>query len=238
MSFTRRHFLQSLGAGAVLLATGFPGLGRAAGRKIVILGAGFGGSTAAKYLKMLDPSLQVTLVDRAAAHVSCVMSNEVIVGMRDISSITLPHKTVADKYGVTFVQAEIQGLDATRKTVRTSAGDLAYDKLIVSPGIAMDYDEKQGFDAEMRQSVPHAWIGGPQTLQLRDMLANAKKGDTLLIRTPKVIYRCPPGPYERICLISDFARQRGCSVVALDPNPGIASKAPLFRAALEFRESV
>lgn len=234
MNFTRRNFLQSLGAGAALSVMGFPFLASAApSAKVVILGAGFGGSTTAKYLKMLAPGLNVTLIDRASAHTSCVLSNEVVAGLQNISHITLPHKAIADKYGVKFVQAEVQGLDAKKKTVKTSAGSFSYDKLVVAPGISMDYDEKNGFDAAMQAAIPHAWIGGPQITRLAGMLENVKKGGTVLVRVPKAIYRCPPGPYERICLLSDMAKRRGFKVIALDSNPQIVSKGPLFKAAFE-----
>jgi sulfide dehydrogenase [flavocytochrome c] flavoprotein subunit len=182
---------------------------------------------------MLDPSLDVTMVDRFDAHVCCPLSNEVIFGFRDISFSTMPHKTLADKYGVRFIQAEVTGLDATKKTVQTSTGEISYDKLIVSPGIGMDYDVANGFDEEMQKAIPHSWIGGPQTIWLRDMFKNLKKGSSILLRTPKAIYRCPPGPYERASLMADFAKKNDCKVTVLDPNPGIVSKGPLFEAGFK-----
>lgn len=235
MKFTRRSFIQTMAASAALIAVGCSreSTKTSAVKRVLILGGGYGGSTAAKYLKILDPTLEVTLVDRNEVHISCAMSNEVILGLRDISFITLPHKTLVDTYGVKFVQATVEALDAQKKIVKTSAGNLSYDKLIVAPGIGMDYDEENGFDAEMQKAIPHAWIGGPQTVQLRDMIKNVKKGSTLLIRTPMAVYRCPPGPYERISLLSDFAKKNDCKVIALDPNPQIVSKAPLFRAGFD-----
>ncbi|MDR2884018.1 MAG: NAD(P)/FAD-dependent oxidoreductase [Deferribacteraceae bacterium] len=238
-NITRRSFLTAVAAGAVVTATGCnkktstPAPATPAVKRIVVLGAGFGGSTAAKYLKMLDPTLDVTLVDRSAAHTSCPLSNEVIFGLRDISFITLPHKPFADRYGIRFVQAEVMGLDASKKIVRTSEGEISYDKLIVSPGIGMDYDVANGFDSEMQKAIPHAWIAGEQTIWLRDMIKNVKKGSTLLLRTPKTIYRCPPGPYERASLMADFAKKSGCKVTVIDPNPGIVSKAPRFQAGFD-----
>lgn len=234
MKTTRRSFIKTVAAGSIIAGMGGNVYAQSKKpRKILVLGGGYGGSSAAKYLKILDPSLEVTMVDRNASHVSCALSNEIVFGIRDISYITMPHKTIVDKYGVKFVQAEVTSLDAKKKTVSTSAGNLTYDKLIVSPGIGMDYDVENGFDSEMQKNYPHAWIAGPQTIQLRDMLKKVKKGSTLLLRTPKVIYRCPPGPYERSSLLGDFAKRNGCKVTILDANPKIASKAPLFQAAFE-----
>lgn len=204
-----------------------------AGKTVVIAGGGYGGSTAAKYLKLLDPSINVILIDRNADHVSCAMSNEVIFGIRDIKEITMPLNRLAEKYGIEFKQAEVTGLDGEKKVLKTSAGDFAYDILIVSPGISMDYDPALNFTAERQKEIPHAWIAGPQTMQLKDMVSKIKAGDTVIFRTPVALYRCPPGPYERACLFGNEALKKGAKVVVLDPNPQIMSKKPLFEAAFK-----
>ena len=204
-----------------------------AGKTVVIAGGGYGGSTAAKYLKLLDPSVNVILIDRNADHVSCAMSNEVIFGLRDIKEITMPLNRLAEKYGIEFKQAEVTGLDDEKKILKTSAGDFAYDVLIVSPGISMDYDPALNFTAERQKEIPHAWIAGPQTMQLKDMVSKIKAGDTVIFRTPVALYRCPPGPYERACLYGNEALKKGAKVVVLDPNPQIMSKKPLFEAAFK-----
>lgn len=204
-----------------------------AGKTVVIAGGGYGGSTAAKYLKLLDPSVNVILIDRNADHVSCAMSNEVIFGLRDIKEITMPLNRLAEKYGIEFKQAEVTGLDGEKKILKTSAGDFAYDVLIVSPGISMDYDPALNFTAERQKEIPHAWIAGPQTMQLKDMVSKIKAGDTVIFRTPVALYRCPPGPYERACLYGNEALKKGAKVVVLDPNPQIMSKKPLFEAAFK-----
>lgn len=204
-----------------------------AGKTVVIAGGGYGGSTAAKYLKLLDPSINVILIDRNADHVSCAMSNEVIFGLRDIKEITMPLNRLAEKYGIEFKQAEVTGLDGEKKILKTSAGDFAYDVLIVSPGISMDYDPALNFTAERQKEIPHAWIAGPQTMQLKDMVSKIKAGDTVIFRTPVALYRCPPGPYERACLFGNEALKKGAKVVVLDPNPQIMSKKPLFEAAFK-----
>lgn len=201
------------------------------GNTVVIAGGGYGGATTAKYLKILNPSINVILVDRNAEHVSCAMSNEVIFGLRDISEITMPLKRLADNHGIDFRQAEVTGLDGKKKILKTSSGDIAYDKLVVSPGISMDYDPALSFTEDKQASMPHAWIAGKQTEILRDMVSQIKSGDTVILRTPVALYRCPPGPYERACLFGSTALKKGAKVIVLDPNPQIMSKKPLFEKA-------
>lgn len=202
-----------------------------AGHTVVIAGGGYGGATTAKYLKILNPAINVILVDRNAEHVSCAMSNEVIFGLRDISEITMPLKRLADNHGIDFRQAEVTGIDSEKKILKTSAGDIAYDKLVVSPGISMDYDPALNFTDDKQAAIPHAWIAGKQTEQLRDMVSQIKTGDTVIFRTPLALYRCPPGPYERACLYGNTALKKGAKVIVLDPNPQIMSKKPLFEKA-------
>ncbi len=231
---SRRTLLKSVPAAAAVCSGLFPAVSQAApAKKVVIAGAGYGGSTAAKYLKLLDPSIEVTLVDRKDVHVSCAMSNEVLFGYKDFKDINIPHKILADRYGVKFVKAEVSGLDPKKKRLITSAGDMPYDKLIVSPGIDVDYDEKAGFDAEMQKVFPHAWIAGDQTLMLKSMIDGLKKGASVLIRTPKALYRCPPGPYERSSLMAEKLKALGGKLTVLDPNPKIMSKEPLFKNGFE-----
>ncbi len=201
------------------------------GQTVVIAGGGYGGATTAKYLKILNPAINVILIDRNENHVSCAMSNEVIFGLRDISEITMPLKRMADKYGIEFKHAEVTGLDSEKKILKTSKGDVAYDKLVVSPGISMDYDPALNFTEAEQAKIPHAWIAGKQTEQLRDMVNNIKAGDTVIFRTPLALYRCPPGPYERACLFGSAALKKGAKVIVLDPNPQIMSKKPLFEKA-------
>ena len=142
------------------------------GHTVVIAGGGYGGATTAKYLKILNPAINVILVDRNAEHVSCAMSNEVIFGLRDMSEITMPLKRLADNHGIDFRQAEVTGLDKEKKVLKTSAGDISYDKLVVSPGISMDYDPALNFTEDKQAKYPHAWIAGKQTEQLRDMVSD------------------------------------------------------------------
>lgn len=233
-NINRRNFLKTTAAtGAALMAFGGSAYAqnKSKSAKILILGGGFGGSTAAKYLKLLKPDLDITLVDRKDAHVSCVMSNEVIFGLSPDSKIILDHSVLNKKYGIKFIKGEVLSFDAKTKTVKTSQGDLKYDILIVSPGIGYLYEPEKGYTEEVQKLFPAAWVAGDQTFQLKKQVDGMKKGDTVIIRTPKALYRCPPGPYERSCLMAERAKKVGAKVIVLDPNKGIVSKAPLFTEA-------
>lgn len=236
-NINRRNFLKTTAvAGAAIMMSNEMvayGQNKVTSVKILILGGGFGGSTAAKYLKLLKPDLDITLVDRKDHHVSCVMSNEVIFGLSPESKIILEHSVLNKKYGVKFVKAEVLSFDAKTKTVKTSQGDLKYDILIVSPGIGYLYETEKGYTEDVQKLFPAAWVAGEQTLLLKKQVDGMKKGDTVIIRTPKALYRCPPGPYERACLMAERAKKVGAKVIVLDPNKGIVSKAPLFTVAFE-----
>lgn len=236
--FNRRSFLKAIAlsslAPAVITGNVFAAESKSKkAMRVVIVGGGYGGSTAAKYMKLLKPDAEVTMIDRNPSHTSCAVSNEYIFGISPLSKIQHDHAKLVKNYGVKFIQAEVTGLDAKKKAVKTSVGDISYDKLIVSPGIGYDYDEKAGFNEAMRKAIPAAWIAGPETILLKKQLDALKKGGTVLIRTPKVLYRCPPGPYERASLMANFVKKLGGKVVVIDPNPGIVSKAPLFKAGFE-----
>lgn len=202
--------------------------------RVVIAGGGYGGATAAKYLKLLDPSIDVTLIDRFKDHVSCALSNEVIFGLRNKKEITKNLPALAKKYGFKFVSANVLSLDKDKKVLKTSSGEFAYDKLIVSPGIDMDVDPNLKLSEDViNTKIPHSWIAGKQTDLLMSQVKGVKKGDLIVFRAPKAPYRCPPGPYERGCLFAEYAKKVGAKVLFLDPNPTIVSKKPLFEKAFK-----
>ena len=235
-NLTRRNFLKvSANSVAALSVLGFASQSFAKEENqinVVIAGGGYGGSTAAKYLKLLNPAINVTLIDRNVNHVSCAMSNEVIFGLRKIKEITKSLPNLAKKYGFNFVQANVTSLDKENKILKTSNGEFKYDKLLVSPGIDMDIDPNLNFSEEdIEKNIPHSWIAGKQTETLMKLIKKVKKGDTMVLRTPKVPYRCPPGPYERACLFGEYAKKKGAKLIVLDPNPTIMSKKPLFEKA-------
>ena len=234
MKFSRREFMQwTAAAGATTLAGCATTGGGSAGR-VVVIGAGIGGGTAAKYVKMWAPDIDVTVVEREAGFISCPISNLVLAGNTTINEISRDYGGLAHR-GVKVVRDSAAAIDPAAKTVRLAGGNtLAYDRLIVSPGVEYLYDTIPGLNNAAAQSqVLHAWKAGPQTLALRKQLESMRDGGVFVIHIPLAPFRCPPGPYERICQIADyFTRAKPKSkIIVLDSNPDLVSKAGLFRGA-------
>jgi sulfide dehydrogenase [flavocytochrome c] flavoprotein subunit len=233
---------QLLGAGAALAAASMTGCasmgsGPSIGR-VVIVGGGFGGSTAAHYLKMWGGNVDVTLIERNTQFVSCPISNLVVAGYRQMSDITRGYDGLK-ALGVKVVQGDVTAIDAGAKKVRLSEGsELPYDRLIVSPGIDFMLEQVGGLQAALDGGrVLHAWKAGPQTLALRQQLEAMPDGGVVAIAVPKVPYRCPPGPYERACVVANYlkARKPRSKLLLLDANPEVQSKKALFEKAFADR---
>ena len=226
----RRDFLKLAGAASLAgCASSAPSKAR-----VVIVGGGFGGATAAKYLRMWDSSVDVVLVERDPAFISCPMSNLVLGGFSSLADMTRERDGLR-RYGVRVVQDEVVGIDAARKSVRLArGGDLAYERLIVSPGVDFTFADLQGYEPAMNEGrVLHAWKAGPQTLALRRQLEQMRDGGVYALSIPLAPYRCPPGPYERASVVAAYFKQAKprSKVLVLDANPDITSKAGLFRRA-------
>ena len=226
----RRDFLKL--AGAVSLAgcaSAQPSRAR-----VVVVGGGFGGATAAKYLRLWDPSIDVVLVERESAFVSCPISNLVLGGYAGMGEITRGYDALR-RHGVQVVRDEVSAIDAAGKKVRLASGaDLAYERLVVSPGIDFDFSEVQGYEAAMQAGrVLHAWKAGPQTTALRQQLEQMRDGGVYILSIPMAPYRCPPGPYERASMVAAYFKQAKprSKVLVLDANPDVTSKAGLFKRA-------
>ncbi len=231
-TFDRRDFLKLTAAAAALAAAGCATTTPRA--RVVVIGGGFGGATAAKYIRMWDPSIEVVMVERADAFVSCPLSNLVLSGTKNMDYITHRHDGL-HRYGVQVVRDEATAVDAGKRVVRLArGGDLTYDRLIVSPGIDFMFDEVNGSEAAMNAgTVLHAWKAGPQTIALRKQLEGMKDGGVYVLSVPLAPYRCPPGPYERASLVANYfkkAKPRS-KVLVLDANPDVTSKGPLFKKA-------
>ena len=226
----RREFLKLAGA---LSVAGCAGMAPSKAR-VVVVGGGFGGATAAKYLRMWDPSIDVVLVERNSAFVSCPISNLVLGGFTGMQDISRGYDGLRRR-GVSVVHDEVIAIDAARKTLRLArGGDMAYERLIVSPGIDFMLDDVQGYDAAMRSgAVLHAWKAGPQTVALRQKLQAMRDGSVYLLSIPLAPYRCPPGPYERVSMVAAYFKQAKprSKVLVLDANPDVTSKGPLFKRA-------
>lgn len=231
----RRSFLLSAAAAGASVI-GVPKARAAIGAKarVVVVGGGYGGATAAKYLRMLDPAISVTLIERGARYTSCPLSNEVVSGYRDIRTLEAGYDGLRRR-GVDVVHNDVVKVDPVGKTVETAEGGrFAYDALIMSPGVDFDYGAVKGLSPELSESkLPHAWKAGPQTLLLKRQLEAMPDGGRFLIVVPKGPFRCPPGPYERAAQVALHCRRRGkkkAKVLILDSNDSF-SKKPLFEEA-------
>ena len=235
MTFSRREFVKWMAAstGAAAVA-GCAGMGGSSAGRVVVIGGGYGGATAARHIKLWAPDIDVTIVERGDTFVSCPLSNLVLGGNTQIGNITLGYDALRSR-GINIVRDEAVGVDAGARQVRLAGGTtLAYDRLIVSPGIDFIYDPLPGLkSAEAQNRVLHAWKAGPQTVALRKQLEAMRDGGVFVFQFPTAPYRCPPGPYERVCQVADyFKRAKPKSrIIVLDSNPDIVSKKGLFLAA-------
>jgi len=220
-TISRRSLLKATAGASALAAMGISPIASASTKKVVVVGGGIGGATAAKYLKKLDSSIDVTVIEANPDYYTCFMSNEVIGGHRDLNNIKFGYKGLAG-HGVNVVHDKVTGIDAANKTVKTAGGkSFGYDRCIVSPGVDFKYEMIEGYSAEVAEtSIPHAWKAGPQTKMLRDQLVAMKDGGTVVVVPPTNPFRCPPGPYERISLIASYLKEHkpNSKIVVLDPK--------------------
>lgn len=227
---TRRVWLQTAGAASAALA--LPGLARGqASLQLVVIGGGFGGATAAKYLRRWLPQATITLIEPQDAFVMCPMSNRVIHGGLRLQDITRRYEPFAARHRLLWLKARADRIDPLRRVVQVGKDSIPYDRLIVAPGVDFMYDGLRGLaSAEARRLVPHAWKAGEQTQWLRDQLVAMPPGGTVAMHIPRTPYRCPPGPYERASLIAHMLQQRNprAKLLVYDSNPEIQSKRVLF----------
>ncbi len=236
MTMNRRTTLKALGAASMastLAACASQG-GMAAAAPlghVVIVGGGFGGATAAKYLRLWgEGKIAVTMIERQAQFISCPMSNLVIGGSRKIEELTSGYEGLS-KLGVTVIQGDVTGVDSVKRSVSLSNGKtIAYDRLILSPGVDFLFDQIAGLDATAQTTVLHAWKACAQTVALRKQLEAMPDGGVMAIAIPKAPYRCPPGPYERACQAAAYlkATKPKSKVIILDANEDVQSKKGLF----------
>lgn len=235
MKMNRRQFVASAGVMGVAGLSGCASVGGASGPKVVIIGGGYGGATAAKYIRMWSPNVDVTVVERNPSFVSCPISNLVLGGSQKIEDVTLSYDTLQKKYGVKVVRGEATAVDVEKKVVRLASGDaLPFDRVIVSPGIDFIYEALPGLNnAAAQERFLHAWKAGPQTVALRKQLEAMPDGGVYAIAIPEAPYRCPPGPYERACQVAAYFKQAKpkSKVLILDANMDVVSKPGLFKKA-------
>lgn len=248
MLMKRRDFLKMTAAGGAMAALYGCAGGQKASGHVLVVGGGYGGATVAKYLRMWSEGrIQVTLIERNPTFISCPMSNLVIGGTKTMEDITVSYDNLKNKWGVRIIQDEVLSLDATKRSVKLAqGGELSYDRIVLSPGIDFMFDQVPGLNnAAAQEKILHAWKAGAQTVALRQQLEAMPDGGTFAIAIPKAPYRCPPGPYERACLVADYFKKNKpkSKVVVLDANEEVQSKkglfmkawAELFKDQLEYR---
>src|SRR5215204_6337713 len=204
---SRREFVAGSAATATALAFPLPAFAQSAAR-VIVIGGGFGGASCARALKQLEPKLQVTLVEPNKTLIACPFSNNVVAGLRSIEEQQFGYDKVAAA-GVTVVAQAATAVDAAARTVGLADGTtLGYDRLVLSPGIDLRFDALQGYDEAAAAKMPHAWKAGEQTLLLRKQLEAMDDGGLVVIAAPANPFRCPPGPYERACLIAHYLKTK------------------------------
>ncbi len=239
MTMQRRVFLKAVAAagatsaiaGCATMGTGGPSIG-----KVVVIGGGYGGATAAKYVRIYSEGrADVTLVETNPAFVSCPISNLVLGGSKTLNDITVPYDRLARNHGVRVVRDTATAVDPEKKIVRLASGrELPYDRLVLSPGIDFLYESVPGLNnAQAQEAILHAWKAGPQTVQLAQQLRAMPDGGVFVLSIPPVAYRCPPGPYERASQVAWYLKTHKpkSKLIVLDANQNVVSKAGLFREA-------
>jgi sulfide dehydrogenase [flavocytochrome c] flavoprotein chain len=237
---SRRQFLMaSAGALGTLALGGVAGCATSmkgdfapkAGKRVVVLGGGWGGATAAKYVRLADPAIEVILLEPQKQFISCPLSNLVLSGVRTLESLTMSYDGLRRR-GVKIIHEEASALDPSARRVRIGEGLLEFDRLILSPGIDFQWDQVEGL-AQAKDTVLNAWKAGPQTIALAQQIQSMADGGVFVLTIPPAAYRCPPGPYERICQVAWYLKNNKpkSKVIALDANPNIVSKGGLFKAA-------
>jgi len=232
---TRRDFLTMMGMGAAAASPRAWAAGRTAGG-VVVVGGGYGGATAAKYISLWSGGrIAVTLIDREPRFISCPLSNLVIGGYAKIDQLTFNRESLHKNHGVRVLQDEVVAIDPAKRRVRLkNGGPMPYERLVVSPGVVPMYDGIPGLSSpEARKSILHAWKAGPETVALRAQLEAMRDGGVYAIHIPLAPYRCPPGPYERACQVASYfkAKKPRSKVLIFDANPDVVSKKGLFEKA-------
>ena len=233
MNLSRREFLKGVSAAAVgVVVAGARRPASAAPARVVVIGAGFAGATAAKYIRLWSPDVAVTLVERNREFISCPLSNRVLSGQIGLVDLTRGYGALSAKYGIDVVHDEVTEIDAEKQQVKLASADaLPYDRLIVAPGVDLLYEGIPGLrEQAARERVLHAWKAGAQTVALRKQLEAMPDGGVYAITIPKVPYRCPPGPYERACQVAWYFKSQKpkSKVLILDANEKVQSKEALF----------
>lgn len=252
MKLSRRDLLKASGIGAATLALGGATtsaagstvsasaetelMPKSSGKRVVVIGGGWGGLTAARYIKKEAPESEVVVLEKRDMFVSCPISNEWLAGEIPMDFLTRDYYTAAKDFGYKMFQTTVTGINRETRTVTTTTGSIDYDYLVLSPGIAYDYTKWFGKDTlaaeRCRQECPPALMPGSEHVALKKMLEEFEGGN-FIISVPDGPYRCPPAPYERAAMMAHFMKKNGIKgkVILLDPKAKPAPKGPGFMAA-------
>ncbi len=201
---------------------------------IVVLGGGMAGASVAKYLRLWGGTdVQVTLVEKSATYTSNIMSNTVLTGQRTLANLAYTYSMLVNHYGVNLVTQEVTEIGADSLLLADGTILDNYNRLVIAPGLEFDLMPGMSSLDEYDTLIPHAWKAGPQTALLRDQLINMTDGANVVITIPKAPYRCPPGPYERACVIADWLKTNkpNSKVIVLDANADILVEKDNFNYA-------
>ena len=237
MRTNRRDFIKLAGFAAAIASTGLSFSARAKGRiptmgRVIVIGGGYAGATAAKYLRMWsNGALEVVVIEPSQQFVSCPLSNLVLGGSKTIDELTFGYDMLKANHGIQWVQDQVTAIDVIAKKIKMQRGEMHYDRLVIAPGIDFIYDSLPMLQsAEAQQNIPHAWKAGWQTVNLRKQLEAMPDGGVFVMNVPAAPYRCPPGPYERAAQVAYYFKQHKpkSKVIVLDANAEIVSKKGLF----------
>jgi NADPH-dependent 2,4-dienoyl-CoA reductase/sulfur reductase-like enzyme len=236
----RRQFIQGAGTGSALgamgLISGCASIGSNSSAKVVVVGGGYGGATAAKYVRMWSNyGIDVTLIEPSPNFISCPISNLVIGGSKTMADVTTSYDNLVKRHGVKLVKDYVTQIDPEKRLVKLAgSSEISYDRLILSPGVDFMFDSLPGLkQAGAQDKVLHAWKAGAQTVALRRQLEAMPDGGVYALSIPLAPYRCPPGPYERACQVADyFSKAKPKSkVLIFEANDDVTSQGPLFKKA-------
>lgn len=235
MAMDRRDFLKIAASTALVSMPMLSNAATQAKGRVVVIGGGYAGASAAKYLRTWsNGGLDVIVVEPRSQFVSCPLSNLVLGGNKDINDLTFGYDLLKSNHGIQWVTDEVVAIDAVSRVVKMKQGELAYDRLVIAPGIDFMYEQLPMLQSPQAQEVvPHAWKAGAQTVNLRKQLESMKDGGVFVMSIPKAPYRCPPGPYERVCQVAFYLKNHkpNSKIIVLDANAEIISKKGLFTKA-------
>ena len=226
----RRTFTTGLlGLGSIATGLSLPAYAQGKKPRVVVIGGGAGGATAARYIaKDSKGAIDVTLIEPSKTYYTCFFSNLYLGGVHDYNYIGHTYDVLAAKHGVNVIHDWATGVDGAAKTVELGSGaKVAYDRLVVSPGIDIKYGSVNGYSIDAQDTMPHAWKSGTQVALLKSQVENMREGGTFVMVPPPNPYRCPPGPYERISMIAHILSKKNptAKIVVLDPKEKFSKQA-------------